>query len=172
MANYLDVAGDKGLTAFQRAIGQATTLKLLDDNNGGTTDATFLLNLDDVCQRGSADVDAFLSEAYGGTWPTVVDPTTGKYAQRIREATLRLAVGYAYDRVPEFCRAISGEGPLLSVTSRKIGREILTELKTGVQGIVEATPAKGDMLKGGVALAGGPRMTISSADGTDNSGDY
>ena len=41
-----------------------------------------------------------------------------------------------------------------------------------MQAIVEATPTKGAVIKGGTVLASGPRMSIDSADGTNNSGDY
>lgn len=158
MANYLDVGGDKGLTAFKRGLGLATTLILLDDNSAGAADAEFLANLDDVCQRAGGDVDAFLSESFGGTWPTTIDPQTGKYAQRIREASLQLAIGYAYDRRPEYTRSVSTEGPLLSAVYRKRGMAILDELKRGVQAIVENVPAKQSIVLGGIVTTGASPM--------------
>ena len=147
------------------AIGHDVVLLLFDDDGDGTADPSPLAA---IFRRAGSWVDSFMSVSYGNTWPTTVDATTGGYAEILREAWLYKAIEFAYLRKPGFIRNLGEDG---LPAYERMAKELLTNLVGGKQRVVEATPAKGDNVSGGLVYDHGPRMTIDATDGTTNGGD-
>lgn len=128
------------LADIQNAFGRSVVLACFDDDNDGVADEAPVA---DVIRRACSHVDSYLSRAYKGTFPFV-----GDVPNEVQEAALYHAAARMYDRRPEVVRQMT-EGSA-RINYRKLGDELLENLVGGKQAIVEAEPAKGPGITGGI----------------------
>lgn len=147
---------------ISNALSPATFLALLDDNGDGAADTGPLLS---VLQRAEGIVDAFISTE-------LTLPLNDAQDRYIFEAALELAIGFSFERRPEYVRNMGGmEGRGGSnVNHYARAMDLLAKAKSGQVKLPDNNAAQPAKNLGGIIYDNGPRMIIDGSDGTDNGG--
>lgn len=144
-------------TDLENALSPETMLALFDDTNTRVVSTTAVAA---VIARAEAMVRSFLIGFYGMPLAQSVD-------ELVKHAALEYAVAYSYERNPDYMREFKLE--LAAKDRADRADKLMLRIQAAIQKLPDQpNPTTAPKNVGGVVLDTGPRLSIPSADGTDN----
>lgn len=153
-------------TGLQNALGPVTYLAIFDDVNAGSVSTGTGTPVDQVLSRAHAQVVSRLVSVYGADGIPSVLPSS--IPALLVDAELNYAVALAWQRHPEYVRAVGAKNATAAAYER--ADMTMKNVADAIQRLPEvvATPSN----VGGVVTDGSNRLIIDSSDGTSNAGDF
>jgi hypothetical protein len=156
-------------------LNPTTYLAIFDDENSGELDMVDKASVTDVIESAEAEVDSYLITIRDLPLPAVAGVVGASNPARdrlLKMACLDFAQALAYERHPEYVRTY-GDKSSKDSSVWKRAETRMQRIRAGSQELPDIDQQNTKPITiGGAVFDEGPRTIVTSADGTDNGGDF